>query len=1597
MRKETFVNAIQEIFFKYRILEGFYLENSVSITDCANVIRRHVETTLSIREVDVACIISIVVEFAKHPELKNFEINSLLCRCSVKSSTVCKLFDLLRRSVKAQQKPDEQEYFPVYFHPTLLSTLKERMKVDNPSYIKFPANKESFVQVSPTLWSFSRSYTLCVWLKSPAPVAAKKCELFSLSTPIMEITMTLSSNVKQKGSWTTVIDTASKSKGSYEISGNLEMNENEWNLITVKFISNNNNDNGQLSICVNGTVFIENDILFPTSESIVEGHWRFGKDYGGMISSITLYEEELPLPYLQLIYNLGPYISDISKAVVCPKSSAESGHMPLGTLITKEKSFGGKICKIQTIFSVNSTTVEAANACIFPRLGKYYTESSDMVSVPMERDSFIFISLSGQCSLVLNESWIESVMEAGGCILPMHLIWVYSTIKFDGKNESEIAVDDDFVSMRCSVVECLGLLSGLIKCHTDLKEQFIQMHGFHILSYILSNLPPELKKSLIDVKFVDACCSLVDSLGTDSTRGDGICAAMQGLLFDFRIWGCCNIKLLRYYLEKVSNLSLKAGDSLFRCVGVQRILDIFRVHVAKIVDSISPQSSDYQTATDCSDEFLRLLIIIKDSALVGAQKSKGNICIETDALLLSLEESSSNLLIERILRLLGNIRFTSPSSLQQSLTSFRYHDTTTISLWLKKGMSLEVRAHALQNLLWLLSCQCKSVPHHILELRKKIKSSTLPLSSNYNISSRQKLSGETGKLKATLDEYSRQVNKHWRNLNMLNEVIANALQDNVWGNVSPSCLSVQKIAEAHLVGNSNDLANMLSIVMNEKAVDLWWILPFLPILMAHVSAEVGERHIMQINVSFKTDEVQSEMLSCMDDKSWVDILLQIAVIGVFQYSRIRTSVTSDSIQWTSLIEKPLSTYTELAIDALSIVIDYIIKYHIDDISELWDYFQNTLTSIVKSNVSEIRTAAILEERILRRTSLLLLKRIATTADEVWSYNMMTSVESVFVTIQKRNLCDNLSAQSTVREDLLYLDTIDHHNIVDPKIMLEFESNEKFQVLCFVSDIIGAIRKLSRRISFGGIEWILLKRGFLLIVDHLKVLQDTTIIRITQELLHVIKKFSETTGIFSEKKFTKFILATMYKLRDAAVDKSLNLVMRRAFTDMIFNIIKYYSDFRIKFSPNMPFHTEAVVKLLLCTESCHDIDLVFSILDTMKKETASNIISFDDNVEDNGGVIVEPATDRYDNDSTALKKNEDLLLDLGEESARVDIPKPSQIEQVDVFSPIENNSSVNNGYVNFLKIRQGIISERIDSERARLTRNMNAQDISLEAVRKHWRKLRRKIESESFLEAHRCQWKLSVAHEGQFFGRKRVVLRPRFDNLSVSVQQPAAEDEFNLSSNPEADMSSDELNRALAYGYINDVTRDENENILGVSEKEDPNDPKKFQELLENEVVGSIPGSGWGLVDADGSDEGYGVIGVEKLSATGVTGTSDELKQKSIANPDGNSSLLDICQPGDMISDIQYLDELRRSGRVIVETGPSHSGSHRVESSPTKYESRVVMVTASGNCWGQLSLNEDELFFRSTFETEDARKEDNAAINLNKEQRLRRRRWTVSNI
>lgn len=305
-----------------------------------------------------------------------------------------------------------------------------------------------------------------------------------------------------------------------------------------------------------------------------------------------------------------------------------------------------------------------------------------------------------------------------------------------------------------------------------------------------------------------------------------------------------------------------------------------------------------------------------------------------------------------------------------------------------------------------------------------------------------------------------------------------------------------------------------------------------------------------------------------------------------------------------------------------------------------------------------------------------------------------------------------------------------------------------------------------------------------------------------------------------------------------------------------------------------------------------------------------------------------------------------------------------------------------------QIRQGIMQERVDTERSRLSRAVRYHEYDADATLRHWKKLRFKVEFECLQLDHDKEWKLGIAHEGPYPSRRRITLRPRYDGSAVSELGALESSQLGLNST----LAGDELKQALAKayrGYIQDVTTQE----VGIGQDaDDPDSAAADPGQLGNRTIsdpdvasaaatgaGGVGaaaagdpqfGQGWGLVDADGSDEGFGVIGVAPGAVDGAG---------------------DAAARTDQAEDLKYFEQNQKPMRQ-VETGPCYGGVRRSSADSVLREAEVSLITPSGKYSGTLSFTAREILFVSSVDEKPA---DAITVTLQSKKKVRRRRWLLS--
>ncbi len=631
--------------------------------------------------------------------------------------------------------------------------------------------------------------------------------------------------------------------------------------------------------------------------------------------------------------------------------------------------------------------------------------------------------------------------------------------------------------------------------------------------------------------------------------------------------------------------------------------------------------------------------------------------------------------------------------------------------------------------------------------------------------------------------------------------------------------------------------------------------------------------------------------------------------------------------------------------------------------------------------------------------------------------------NVLTFVDNRKLCGAAAAlpivaAHPVTDSLLDLDFAEPAvKSSSPAALFAVQTSDEGQILCFAMDMMASLRKAAERGALDGAEWPAIKLAHKITLSCLTCVSEATADRIAHELLAYLKYASSPWAHLSASSYKLSVMQILSELRAVLKNTQVPEYLRGRYSALIFGVMHFFIEIRHSQSEGkrVPEHVSGVVDALVGIDNCNDLDLIFKLLDvSMFRATA---ISFEEEAEAHAQSsplpAAPPAADEEPSqqqvlldmlDMTAppiVPADPDHCVEAGSSSGAHGADEDLHDSEDELCAPRAENSQTpeameqqarDQKFSKWLRTRQGISSERVDSERAKLSRSMDTLDLSSEATKKFWKKARRKVESECFLEAHKCQWKLGVAHEGHFPSRKRVVLRPRFDNEYGAVGDTSWAVGSALVATEEASAAtSEELSRALAKacaGYITDVTRDESGDDPEAVEKEPSGGAEEPAARDKAEV--KVPGSGWGLVDADGSEEGYGVVG---LTLSESSPLEEPTKPPSGKKSEGEAA---AAMPAvqDPMGDVRQVEENFRQGKGNA-TGPCLSGTRRVDSGAAMLDANVILITASGNFWGSLSFNGKEIFFHSTLDAESAHRDDNAAVTLAKKERMRRRRWVVS--
>lgn len=277
------------------------------------------------------------------------------------STTLCKLFDLLRSSVQIQSRVIRQmtklstnnleHFLPLSLQEKLLIALCERIRNDDPRHFIFPGDKDSYLQISSTpIMNCTQAYCIAFWIKIPINITNKGFILFRSRSPVSGVDAIISNpNSESTGSagrssmMQLTLRTNIEKRGKDEVQCKVYLTAGKWHLITVKqtcstaakVMGEKSPLGDRLTVSVDGVSELSTDFKYPFFQPVSESVWVFGLGFRGAIASITLYAGDLSQSLQHLLWSLGPYVSDMSLGPSCPQSSFDTGHLILGSLIAK--------------------------------------------------------------------------------------------------------------------------------------------------------------------------------------------------------------------------------------------------------------------------------------------------------------------------------------------------------------------------------------------------------------------------------------------------------------------------------------------------------------------------------------------------------------------------------------------------------------------------------------------------------------------------------------------------------------------------------------------------------------------------------------------------------------------------------------------------------------------------------------------------------------------------------------------------------------------------------------------------------------------------------------------------------------------------------------------------------------------------------------------------------------------------------------------------------------------------------------------------------------------------------------------------------------
>jgi hypothetical protein len=478
------------------------------------------------------------------------------------------------------------------------------------------------------------------------------------------------------------------------------------------------------------------------------------------------------------------------------------------------------------------------------------------------------------------------------------------------------------------LMELLCLLRALLESSQAHREEALHSHAFHLTSAALQRLPRP--SSQLDPGVLAACLGLLDAalsssdaLYPSAANSEAqapppalVGAVLQGLLLDFGLWAGAHASLQSQLICGIASVLQSSKRSmtaaLARYVGVQRLLDILRVHIctdilgavaAAPADCPAERSGEEAGADDCIrsavDACEQCLLAVLEWDLIhmsmsssrlgmrqsppspevslppptpkstsGAASSRKSFppevssplseCRAMDAIIMCLHESRSPSLLVSLLRTIIQLRQVQSAPLCRALSSADFASLTAPVLLCRRGYPRDVRVHCLTLVLWLLHDTAKGIG---------------------------------GSEHGSSPSSSQSTPVHV----ILARCLAQATEAGVW---TSDCAS--------------DALDVLSTHSNDPGW-AWLVLPFVAALGGVAPMRARQRLAMDINIALKSDDIARQHVLSRSGLVWLESLLELAISDYMPGTpegRQHVSLSHCALPHESICE-------ELALDAIA--------------------------------------------------------------------------------------------------------------------------------------------------------------------------------------------------------------------------------------------------------------------------------------------------------------------------------------------------------------------------------------------------------------------------------------------------------------------------------------------------------------------------------------------------------------------------------------------------------------------------------------------------------------------------------------------------------